>query len=65
MGGWDVYCAICASNFKKRIVADSDAENKNTYSADVIGESDTTWLGKVLGLGLNRDAAADRKYGYH
>ncbi|PLB49275.1 hypothetical protein P170DRAFT_384015 [Aspergillus steynii IBT 23096] len=61
MGGWDVYCAICASNFKKRIVADSDDESKNTYSADVIGESDTTWLGKVHGLGFNRDASGDRK----
>ncbi|KAI9035757.1 uncharacterized protein KD926_002907 [Aspergillus affinis] len=61
MGGWDVYCAICASNFKKRIVADSDDQSPNTYRADTIGESDTTWLGKVHGLGSNPDASGDRK----
>lgn len=61
MGGWDVYCAICASNFKKRIVADSDDENRNAYSADVIGESDTTWLGKVHALGFNREVSGERK----
>ncbi|KAH8431534.1 uncharacterized protein LDX57_009196 [Aspergillus melleus] len=61
MGGWDVYCAICASNFKKRIVVDSDEESQNTYRADTIGESDTTWLGKVHGLGFNPDASGERK----
>ncbi|KAJ5606323.1 hypothetical protein N7510_009104 [Penicillium lagena] len=63
MGGFDVYCAICGSTFQSEsnLSIDSDDETDQTYSGEVIGESDLTWLQTLRALGLNADIPGERK----
>lgn len=62
MGGWDVYCAICGSPFTNNLSIDSDDETDQTYSGEVIGDSDLDWLKVLRGLGINPDVSGERQY---